>query len=199
MHFTFQKEIDQRKDVREWTVSSRGTQADHNRICPLVGDYIRGLPGGEAFIAARRPMSITAGFATGQHLLLTATRAERSFLATLSPETRARTFTIREATWLGEAKIKHSELVRATELVQGRGLAPLEAYADLLHGRRGLSPIPTTSFASRIGLPGAASHPLDIRDGHNSTSRAHTRTLRQAVEQATLLAKQLTGFVDALR
>lgn len=198
MHFTFQSAIDARPEAEHWAVASRGTQTRHTKICPLSASLIDGLPGGGEFARNHRPKSVSARFVTAQHMLLTATRTERSIVAAKSPELRAQTFTLREATWLGEAAITASEFSRARGLLLGSELPPLQVYADILHGRRGLTPIPTAAWASRIGLRAPESHLLDIKDGHNESGRSHARALRDAAEQSALLARQIVRFLDLL-
>ena len=197
MHFTFRTAIAARGAGRQCVVASRGTRAASEQLCSLSAKFIGEGSDALDFTRSHTPRSITAQFAATQHILLTASRAERAHLASLAPECRGRTFTVREATALGELPATAVELARSKLLVQGKGLTPFEAYADLLHCRRGLSTVPTTTRTAWVGLLGRPSNPLDIMDGHNSSPQAHRRAVRLAAQQAELLARQIVDFLHA--
>ncbi len=129
--------------------------------------------------------------------MVVATVAERGTLARLHPAGRARAFTLREATMLGQAEPSVIELERARELLAADQVSVLTAYAGLLHERRGLVS-PASSWPSRFGSRLLGAGRFDIPDGHHRSGWRHAITLRWVRSETQVLARQLQRFVTAV-
>lgn len=196
MSHSFAEAIRHRSDVQLWDVKSRGTHVvEDAKVCELV--TILAGEGGEQAASSQRPEPVTDQLIREQHLIIVATRAQRAEVAVLAPTMRSRAFTLREAVWLGDDAPSQEELDRGAHLVASGGHV-LEAYASLLHWRRGLREGPKTRSRSRLGFGPPAHHPLDIDDGHGDGYRRHLATLRVVERYSHVFAGQVERFVDLL-
>lgn len=168
-----------------WEVDSRGTSAvDGEPMCD-VASRVGGVSG-----ERHRSQAVVIPQLDRYDLVLVASRAERSVLASAAPHLRSRTFTLREALLLrGGAK----EFGPAPPGDQDR---PLLAYSEFLHSNRGL----IRSRRARAGSWWSADvDPLDIPDVHGRSRHQHIRQLRWAVGDAAELGRSLKARMDERR
>lgn len=114
-------------------------------------------------------------------LVLTASREVRSAVVAISPEQRARVFTLREAVWLGRGYVSDVEL---------GGRVAVEAFQRHIDGMRGLRP---PAHPRRALWRRRSEHPLDIRDAHGSRSAAHREAVRSAFASGREIAELIAG------
>lgn len=172
--------------------------ADAFRDVPAMGDVrvgssgIRPVPHGRTceLVAARRPHSehwdeflrrhvsipSTPSRVAQAGLILTASRSNRAALALIDPAARSRTFTLREAAWLG------SDYVRDPSV---DGTEAITAFARYLDSRRGKKPPPSPA---RVRWFSPRSDALSIADGHNLGQKEHVRTLHHVEEMSVVVA-----------
>lgn len=192
MNFTFLDAVSQQGDPHRWEVSSRGIDAHpSDRMCELAADLISGVPGGTVFAHKQRAKAFTTRVASAQDLILTATRDERGVIGFQAPALRARTFTLREATWLGQADMSDTELERAREALSSGSMTALQAYADLLHRRRGVTTFRRESLGAAFWFRRTDRHELDVTDRHAASTRLHAETLNSVRSYTKLLAWQV--------
>jgi protein-tyrosine phosphatase len=154
------------------------------RICELVGQHESADPGWAEFSAEHVSLHTRAPRVEQARIVLTASRANRAAVATLSPEARSKIFTLREALWLG-ADFRREPSLSGEEAVT--------AFARHLDARRG------------AGIPPAERRlpfrprrdPLSIPDGHTLSRREHAATIRQVHEVAESLARLLVSDAPA--
>jgi protein-tyrosine phosphatase len=115
-------------------------------------------------------------------LILTASRSSRAAVAKLDPDARSRTFTLREAEWLG------SDFVHASEL---SGVDVIDEYAAYLNGQRGIKPRPRPK-TGLFGRPVKGDDLLSIIDGHNLGREKHRKTIEQVEQVVDEVARQIT-------
>ena len=178
-----------------WAVTSRGTHAEaHTAMCDVSARMVAARLAGTGHASSVRSTRISKKHCSKQHLLIAATLIERSELASLHPPARAKTFTLREAIWLGEQEPSAREIAAAEQQVAD-GVDPLEAYANLLHWRRGTKTLPNSWDA----LHRIFGNPLDVPDAHAAGTRQHAATLRRTREYTERFANQMLGFLSALK
>lgn len=173
------------EDVR--VVSAGVDVTSGHRMCELAAAEI----GNQAATAPHRARGVTQAMLDSASLVLTAGRAERSALAKLSPESRTRVFTLKEAVALAGTADQPLAEQRTTD----GGADRLADLATHLNARRGLLLLPTHEHASTSWWPFTkkATDPLEIPDGHNLGDRAHRATIRnahQAVDQFVALLER---------
>ncbi|KJQ53360.1 arsenate reductase/protein-tyrosine-phosphatase family protein [Microbacterium sp. SA39] len=180
----------------DWQISSAGTRVGRGalEICQ-VSASIAAEETDAASAETHRSQAVDIDDLRSADLILTASRAERSVVATLAPEVRSRAFTLREAIHLGAEPVRQPEL----ELVaQFDSLADdereLRVYADALHTRRGFVTLPP-SRRSLFGRPGR--EPYDIADAHHRSDREHHAMLRVTVGDVKSFHAQVTEFLSA--
>lgn len=168
------------------SVSSAGVGASPGAdICERVG--IRIGDAGAPFAETHRSRRLSSELVEGTALILTASRAERSAVASLAPGARSRTFTLREAADLVEG-VDHT--------VAPADLLPFEAFAAVANGRRGLVGPAARTAPPRAGLFGrrSATDPLDVVDGHSLGGRRHEATLTEVSATVDRLLEALRRF-----
>ena len=150
----------------DWQVESVGTTAtEGRRACRVAAEF-------EPAVAAHHSVRLEADDLEVADLVIAASLEERSVIARLRPQARARTFTLREALLLGEDRVVASTI---------------SEYAASLHSRRGTLELPRPSSL----LWRRAADPLDVTDVHGMGSRAHRKGLEKAAADARLLASRL--------
>lgn len=157
-------------------VASAGTTPQRGRrICELVRTSSGG-PGWTDFAERHRARAVTSYKIAGAKLILTASVGGRAAIAAMDASARSRTFTLREAAWLG-AGFDAGDL---------SGSQVVEAFAAYVHGRRGLVPLPPV----KRSLPWRRefADPWSIVDGHNLDDRAHRSTLAAVRASAGTIA-----------
>ncbi|WP_363558143.1 hypothetical protein [Microbacterium sp. LWO12-1.2] len=182
-----------------WEISSAGTKvgAGALEMCPVSASLIAAAGGSDvtALTSMHRPRSITADDLRGADLILTASRAERSAVAALAPEVRSRTFTLREAVYLGKEPVQPQEFELMAEFassaVEARGL---ELYAEVLHARRGFIAPPV---ARRTLWGKRRRNPYDIPDAHHGSARRHHAMLASTVADVEQLHRRAIEFLTA--
>ena len=159
---------------QSWRFMSAGTSAvEAQRMCSSSAAALRGLPGGEAFVEAKRSHRLTPELVARAGLIVVATREERSAVARLAPEARSRTFTMVEAALLAES-------AAARDMgPTGGGPVTLGQLAALLHDNRGVLVAEHPSWVN-ARLRGRSYRPptLDIGDVHTGGARTHRPVLR---------------------
>jgi protein-tyrosine phosphatase len=182
-----------------WEISSAGTRVGTGALemCPASASIVAASGGADAATLTRmhRPRSIDAGDLRAADLILTASRAERSAVAALVPEVRSRTFTLREAAYLGKEPVQPQEFELMAEFassaVEARGL---ELYAEVLHARRGFIALPV---ARRTLWGKRRRNPYDIADAHHLSARAHHAMQASTVADVEQLHRQAIEFLTA--
>lgn len=160
--------------------SAGGTAQAGSGICVRVGERL-GVDGAD-FAAAHRSRMLTIDEVRRSGLVLTASKAERAAVARLDPSARSRTFTLREAASLaaaGPVGIPDPTIDR-----------PLEAFAAVIHARRGLTAPPPREAKQgffRRSKRTPVGDPLDIADGHVLGTRPHLHTLDEVAEAVDVL------------
>jgi protein-tyrosine phosphatase len=150
------------------------------RICELVAARRPHSEQWEEFVGRHISTRATPARTAQARLILTASRSNRTALALIDPGARSRTFTLREAAWLG------SDYVRDPSL---EGTAAITAFACYLDSRRGAKPPPP---AVRAGWFSRPSDPLSIADGHGLGQKEHIRTLQSVEQLAGVVARLIT-------
>ncbi|TQL82411.1 protein-tyrosine-phosphatase [Microbacterium saperdae] len=182
-----------------WEISSAGTRVGTGALemCTVSASLVAAAGGTEAAALTKthRPAGIDAEDLRAADLILTASRAERSAVAALVPEVRSRTFTLREAAYLGKEPVQPHEFERMAEFassaVEARGL---QLYAEVLHARRGFIALP---LARRSLWGKRRRNPYDIPDAHHGSARAHHAMLASTVADVEQLHRQAVEFLDA--
>ncbi|MBD8517053.1 arsenate reductase/protein-tyrosine-phosphatase family protein [Plantibacter sp. CFBP 8804] len=173
--------------------SSAGIEVSRGHEMCADAAAVLGLPSEGPKAPAHRARRVTKSMIGGAGLVLTASRAERSALARLSPEARSKVFTLREAAALAEAPDQAIATWRP-----GAGTTADQRLSDLaalLNARRGLAPAPKPERTGLFARFGSDVDPLDIADGHNLGKRAHRTTLRsvqRSVERFGAAVEALT-------
>lgn len=196
---TFAAAVAENGDPAEWTVASAGTAAlPGEAICGVGATLLAKKSVAASLAQSHISERIDAARLRDYDMILVATRAERSLLATLDPAARDYTFTIKEAVLLGSRPISAEELAAGPSAPHRR--SRLVGYPTLLHRRRGTVSVPAPR-QPKAWLPWrsrAVQDPLDIRDVHVEDRRQHEPLLRELQADVLTLHRQLTGFL-ALR
>lgn len=146
------------------------------RLCSLVAEQHPHTQSWDEFVERHSSVRATATRIAQTRLILTASRSNRAALAHIDPDSRRRTFTLREAAWLGADYVPDLSL---------RGPAAISAFARYLDSQRGMKP-PMPAIRAR--LFSRPSDPLSIADGHNMSPKEHRKTLEEVQRVATLVA-----------
>lgn len=157
----------------ELSVTSAGIDATGAQMC-AAGHARREGVDWAAAAEAHRSHTVSATDLSGADLILTSCRTSRGALARLSPDSRHRTFTLREAAWLG----------RNYQPDAASTVTAVREYAEFLDTRRAFDGLPP-EHVSRWARARSRGDVLSIPDGHNLGSRAHKQTL-DSVESLTL-------------
>lgn len=176
---------------QRWSVASAGTHALGGTLCEVVEQLVLeplGPATAREFCDAFVPREINDSVIDNADLILTATRAERGFIAQLDPQLRSRTFTLREAVALGRHAL---DADAAAASAPGDGLA---GYAAILHGRRGMV-LPPKPRRGRLGLGRQGADPYDLSDVHHSAPRIHRAGLHQVREATVAFSNQVVEYV----
>jgi protein-tyrosine phosphatase len=164
------------------TVGSGGFHPIRNgHICPEVRMTRSGDQWNE-FTENHTSLRATAFKVSHARLILTASRSSRAAMAKIDPDSRSRTFTLREAAWLGEDFV-HDPALSGADVVS--------EYASYLNSQRGLKPRPIPKKRA-FRRATRADDMLSIVDGHNLDSLKHRRTIEQVEQVASEIARQIT-------
>lgn len=192
MAFTFAQAA--RHDARavEWRVTSSGVAVRRSApICELSASLFIHEPAGRSFAASHASTPLLADEVVDLDLVITASREERGAVARLSPSTRGRTFTLREAIALGREPLASAELQSVTS-GKSAGQSPIGGYAALLNSRRGRVSI----TPPRLRSPWApASHPEDFPDVHHYGRVRHLAGLKDLQEMVRTLHLQVSNYI----
>lgn len=150
----------------DWAVESVGTVASEGRrACRVAVEIVPAAAGHHSVRLEAEDLDVA-------DLVIAASLEERSLIARLRPQSRARTFTLREAVLLGERRISAGSLAEyAAGLDSRRGTLDLPAPSSLRWRRR--------------------EDPLDVADVHQRGMRTHRKGLERAASDARLLATRL--------
>ncbi|WP_439591346.1 hypothetical protein [Microbacterium sp.] len=166
-------------------VASAGTDAPRaEHICEVVRDS--GRSDGLAkynwleFADQHRSAPLTAAKIASAKLILTAGPEHRAAVARVAPVARSRTFTLREALWLGEGFRPGHD-----------GVAAVPEFAAYANGRRGMTapPVPPR----RLPWSPRPSGALSIDDTHGAPAKEHRATIDAVSDVAGRLGALLTG------
>lgn len=161
---------------RGWVVHSAGTHAHDGRaVCPFVA-------GLESRARLHRSAKVSAEDIDMADLVITASREERAWIAQQAPESRAITFTLREALLLDD---RLSEESRA---------GTVDDYVAALNGHRGTIDMREPSASRWRRVP---EHPLDLEDVHGTRRRRHLRGLSRVSADAADLGKRMRESLRA--
>lgn len=178
-----------------WEITSAGTRVGPGGrpMCTVSTEVALSVQPGEDAIE-HRSAPIDADALRAAQLVLTASRAERSVIAQLVPETRSKTFTLREAIHLGSEPLRSEELAAIADLVGGSPADGLDAYAAALHRRRGFVLPPA---AGRTLWGKRRPNAFDIPDAHHGRPREHRSMLERTALDVAELHRQLDAFLTA--
>ena len=193
MQATFVEALEAQQARGGWTVSSRGTLVSRREaMCDVAASLIEPESERTAFEASHSSAPLALTQLSVQSMVLVATRAERARVASLAPALRSRTFTLREAVYLGESPPTTAE-TDAIMRARRPGEQPrLAAYAELLHARRGLLQPPVSKFSAPFLN---RTDPLDIPDVHHEKPRRHVAALKFTQATVRTLHRQLSDFL----
>lgn len=163
----------------ELQVASAGIDATGAHIC-AAGHSRRQGAVWVAAAEAHRSQTVSIDALLGADLVLTSCRTSRGALARLAPASRHRTFTLREAAWLGR-----NYQPEAASIVTA-----VQEYAEFLDARRAIDGLPPERV-SRWARSRSRGDALTIPDGHNLGSRAHKQTLDCVESLALEVAAQI--------
>ncbi|WP_082758483.1 hypothetical protein [Microbacterium paraoxydans] len=174
-----------------WDITSAGIRVGpgDRPMCEAAVEVARAVGAG-AGADDHRSSAVDADRIRTADLILTASRAERSFISQLVPQARSKAFTLREALHLGAAVF--GEENASALLDDERAADGLAAYAAALHGRRGFVAPPKTR---RTLLGRRRSNPFDIPDAHHDAARAHRAMLERTALEASALYRQVSAFL----
>ena len=172
-------------------VASRGVSAARgNPICEQSGILMQGSEAGRRFAQTHASAPISPSDLNLPHLVIVATRTERSVLARYAPALRSSTFTLREANLLAAAPVTPREHASIEEYENSQGVnLGLYGFPHLLHRRRGtlVLPQPRTGGHHRID-------PLDIPDAHLRNPASHGAMLRNVRTETRELVSHFLHF-----
>lgn len=193
MQATFIEALDADRSGEGWNVLSRGTLVSRREaMCDVAVSLIQPESARAAFAESHASAALNQTQLAVQNMVVVATRAERARVASLAPQLRNRTFTLREAVFLGEAPPTVAE-TEAIMAARKPGERPrLAAFAELLHARRGLLPTPTSKPALAFG---DRTDPFDVPDVHQDKARKHLATLKFTQSTVRELHRQITEFL----
>lgn len=171
---------------REWGFVSAGTTArDGSEICKRGAMALSRAPGGPDFAETHRSRTLTSEIIEGAALILVASAQERSAVARISLEARARTFTFVEAALLAQ----HAADWIGDPTTVATHAAPLSvaSLAQNMHRSRGTAlgnSRPHHGWFGRGKSSRAAA--MDVGDAHMGEGSRHSAVfadLRWASEQ----------------
>jgi protein-tyrosine phosphatase len=171
---------------REWRFVSAGTTArDGSEICTRGAAALRRTPGGPDFAETHRSRALTPEIVEEAALILVASAQERSAVARISLDARARTFTFVEAALLAQHAAERVG-APATAATHAASLS-VPSLAEDLHRSRGTAlgdSRPHRGWFGR-GKPSRATA-MDVGDAHMGEGSRHSAVfadLRWASEQ----------------
>lgn len=173
--------------VRVASVGTAAARADH--ICDLVRE--EGETEGLAkynwveFADKHRSAPVTATKINQARLILTAGPEHRAIVAKVAPAARSRTFTLREALWLGEGFTPHQD-----------GPAAVEDFASYANSRRGVR-IPPAPRRRLVPWTRRPADVLSIDDTHGAPAKEHRATIAAVSDVSARLGALLTGAAYA--
>lgn len=167
-------------------VASGGTNAMRGqRICDTIRRASEGADWARHnwsdFVDLHRAKRLTPAMVSQAKLILTAGVEHRSAVAKIDARARARTFTIKEALWLGEGFRSDAS-----------GTAVLDDFASYAHAERGVKGFPGTR-RRLIGRNRGEVDPLSIADGHGERDRVHRATIGEVADLSGRLGVLITG------
>lgn len=182
-----------RVDAELWEITSAGTRVGPGDL-PMceVSAEIAAASGADIAAAAHRSTAIDLDELQAADLVLTASRAERSVVAQLAPDARARTFTLREAVHLGADPLHPDELAAVAAFSAASPADDLATYAAALHRRRGFVTPPSTG---RVLFGKRRPHPFDIPDAHHGSAKEHRAMLERTALDIAELERQVGAFL----
>jgi protein-tyrosine phosphatase len=183
--YLFEQEFARHEELASVQVGSAGIRpVRYGALCELVAERHPHTEEWDEFVRRHRSIRATPSRVAQARLILTASRSNRAALAQVDPAARSRTFTLREAAWLGADYVKNPAL---------EGGAAVTAFARYLDEQRGLkAPIRPI----RTGLFMRPSDPLSIPDGHNLSMREHLRTLKDVERVSEVVARLIAVGSD---
>lgn len=166
-------------DVR---IASAGTMTSGgSEICSLVEQFREDAAWGDE-ARAHRSVRIEPGMLEQAALILVASRDVRSEVVRSVPEVRGRTYTLREAAYLGNG---------FDPATQPRHLGTVARYAAHLDRSRVVrGSVPT---GRRGWRPGRHDDGPDVIDGHGRSRWAHRGAITQVAEATASVVRQLGG------
>lgn len=176
-------------------VTSAGTKAPVSHpLCEVSAERLASRDGAPEFTQSHRSREIDASMLEKQSLVLAASGLERSALAHLSPRTRARVFTAREAYHLAEAPVSPADRhwLAGTDAVDRWGM-----FAALLDRRRGTVALGGAQQARGWGLL-RTRNTLDVEDTHHKHHRAHSAAIASLVGFTDRLSRRVLDRLDEL-
>ncbi len=172
-----------------WTVASGGVRAPQGAA---VCDVVMSIVDDSSPLALHRATGVEFIGLDDFQIIITASRDERSALARLRPALRGRTYTLREAIYLGSTPLTPSE----RETLAGAGAfadGALDRYAEILHTRRGLAD--PDELRGRFAWSKKLD-PFDVPDVHGAKPRLHETVLKDLRELVGTLHGQLAEIVS---
>ena len=193
IEFALQKQFAGEGPLAAETVISRGLEAqNHDLICDLAAGRLGQSMRAATFSVSHRSRPITVEDAEQADLILTAERHHRSAVVRLSPISRGRTFTLKEALVLTSVL---TDEVRTGRSPRPTDLANTVALLDEVRGSIPLiePPMQTSVFHRDRALP--ASDPLALTDGHEDAA-LHRHATDEAYQVALTLGSRLVDLTE---
>lgn len=193
IEFAIQKQLAGDGPLAGETVISRGLETPgQNLICDIAAGRLGASMRAATFSVSHRSRALTVADAEQADIILTAERAHRSAVVRMSPISRSRTFTLKEALVLVSVL---TDEVRSGRSPRPATMAETVALLDEVRGSIPLiePPMHTSVFHRDRALP--ASDPLALVDGHQDAA-LHRHATDEAYQVALTLGSRLVDLTE---
>lgn len=193
IEFAIQKQLAGDGPLAGETVISRGLETPgQNLICDIAAGRLGASMRAATFSVSHRSRALTVADAEQADIILTAERAHRSAVVRMSPISRSRTFTLKEALVLVSVL---TDEVRSGRSPRPATMAETVALLDEVRGSIPLiePPMHTSVFHRDRALP--ASDPLALVDGHEDAA-LHRHATDEAYQVALTLGSRLVDLTE---
>ncbi|MBW4042260.1 MAG: hypothetical protein HIU86_09055 [Acidobacteria bacterium] len=193
IEFAIQKQLAGEGALAGETVVSRGLETPgQNLICDMAAGRLGASMRAATFSVSHRSRAITVEDAEQADIILTAERAHRSAVVRLSPISRSRSFTLKEALVLVSVL---TDEVRSGRSPRPTNMAETVSLLDEVRGSIPLiePPMHTSVFHRDRALP--TSDPLALVDGHEDAA-LHRHATDEAYQVALTLGSRLVDLTE---
>ena len=193
IEFAIQKQLAGEGPLAAETVISRGLEAlGQHLICDMAAGRLGASMRAATFSVSHRSRALTAEDTEQADIILTAERAHRSAVVRMSPISRSRTFTLKEALVLVSVL---TDEVRSGHSPRPTTMSETVAQLDEIRGSIPLiePPMHTSVFHRDRALP--TSDPLALVDGHEDAA-LHRHATDEAYQVALTLGSRLVDLTE---